>query len=255
MKIYLGKYKNWFGPYQLAEKILFFIPKEIDEHGFPDTREFVHKFGEFLAYGSIKTECLDSKKLFDDDREITWLFKFLLWIESKRKRKEYIKIDRWDTWNMDHTLALIVLPMLKQLKSTKQGSFLVDLEDVPEYMRTTETEDYDDQLTLDFYKDDVNKDEKLGYDIHDRCEWVMNEMIFAFEHLVDDKWEEVYRKGKIEIISVPCSWDENGKPKLYEMKDGPNNTYECDYDGLREVYDRIDNGLKLFGKYYRGLWD
>ena len=202
MKIYLGKYKNWFGPYQLAEKILFFIPKEIDEHGCPDTREFVHKFGEFLAYGSIKTECLDSKKLFDDDRESTWLFKFLLWIESKRKRKEYIKIDRWDTWNMDHTLALIVLPMLKQLKSTKQGSFLVDLEDVPEYMRTTETEDYDDQLTLDFYKDDVKKDEKLGYDIHDRCEWVMNEMIFAFEHLVDDKWEEVYRKGKIEIINT-----------------------------------------------------
>lgn len=32
-----------------------------------------------------------------------------------------ILIHPWDTWNMDHTLALIVLPMLKQLKETKHG--------------------------------------------------------------------------------------------------------------------------------------
>ena len=32
-----------------------------------------------------------------------------------------IVIHNYDTWNMDHTLALIILPMLKQLKETKHG--------------------------------------------------------------------------------------------------------------------------------------
>jgi len=67
---------------------------------------------------------------------------------------DYVKIDRWDTWSMDHTLAKIILPMLKQLKDTKHGSAIVDLEDVPEELRGTSTPDYDDQLTFDFYKDE-----------------------------------------------------------------------------------------------------
>lgn len=37
------------------------------------------------------------------------------------KRKVKIKIHKYDTWNMDHTLALLIVPMLKQLKKTKHG--------------------------------------------------------------------------------------------------------------------------------------
>ena len=44
-------------------------------------------------------------------------------------------------------------------------------------------------------------------------------------------------------------------PKLSTMVDGANHTYQCDYDGMNKVYDRMDNGFRLFGKYYRGLWD
>ncbi len=36
--------------------------------------------------------------------------------------------------------------------------------------------------------------------------------------------------------SVPCEWDENGKPTLYTFEDGPNHTYECDYDGMRKTF-------------------
>ena len=32
-----------------------------------------------------------------------------------------IKIDPWDTWSMDHTLAYIIHPMLVQLKDTQHG--------------------------------------------------------------------------------------------------------------------------------------
>jgi len=50
---------------------------------------------------------------------------------DRRVQKIKIHIDRWDTWSMDHTLAYIVLPMLKQLKERKHGAPYVDLKDVP----------------------------------------------------------------------------------------------------------------------------
>ena len=37
-------------------------------------------------------------------------------------RTEKIHIDPWDTWSMDYTLALIILPMLNQLKESKHGA-------------------------------------------------------------------------------------------------------------------------------------
>jgi len=41
-------------------------------------------------------------------------------------QKIEVKIDEWDTWNMDETLAHIVAPMLKQLKR-KKHSYPADL--------------------------------------------------------------------------------------------------------------------------------
>ena len=39
------------------------------------------------------------------------------------------------------------------------------------------------------------------------------------------------------------------------MKEGPNHTYQCDYDGINAIRERMKNGFRLFGKYYEGLWD
>jgi hypothetical protein len=39
------------------------------------------------------------------------------------------------------------------------------------------------------------------------------------------------------------------------MIHGPNDTYVCDYEGIRKVHDRIQNGFRLFGKYFQNLWD
>jgi len=253
MKVYIGAPNNWFGPYQMAEALCFWAKKEVDEHGFPRTAEWVHDFGEFLAHGFHKQTESEKRHIFTSpERPKTFLYKFLEWVNSKKINKEYIKIDYWDTWSMDQTLAPIILPMLKQLKDTKHGSGMVDMEDVPEHMRTTDTEDWDSQITFDFYKEDQ---EKRQYDVHDRWDWVLGEMIFAFEHLVDDSWEDKYRSGDFDYYSEPCEHDADGKPKMYEMKHGPNHTYKCDYDGLRAEWARVDNGLRLFGKYFRGLWD
>jgi len=80
-------------------------------------------------------------------------------------------------------------------------------------------------------------------------------MIFSFECKIDDSWQEKFRSGHIDHKSVACQWDENGKATMYQMADGPNHTYKCDYDGMKVVQERITNGFCLFGKYYEGLWD
>jgi hypothetical protein len=254
MKVYLGKPNNWFGPYQLAELLCFWVKDVEDEWGIKDKPDWVHKFGEFLAHGFHK-ETEEQKRSWSRERPKTFLYTFLEWIHSKKIEKKYIKIDYWDTWSMDHTLSPIILAMLKQLKETKHGSGYIDLEDVPESMRLTSTEDYDAQSTFEFYNDPDLTRQNIQCDVHTRYEWALDEMIFAFEHLVDDSWEDKYRSGEMDHYSEPCKWDENGKPTLYQMKEGPNHTYKCDYDGLAEEWKRVDNGLRLFGKYFRTLWD
>jgi len=227
MKVKIGPYKNWVGPYQIAEALCFWAKKETDEYGFKHTADWVHNFGTWLSGG--------------EDKE-SWLHKFCIWVESKRTRTIKVKIDRWDTWSMDHTLAHIVLPMLKQLNETKHGSPFVDDEDVPEELRSTNAEPKENE-----YDTDSNH--------FKRWDWVMGEMIFAFECKLDDSWEDAFCSGEHDTIWTPTSFDENGKPKLYRMDDGPNNTYKCDYEGMKVVQKRISNGFRLFGKYYEGLWD
>lgn len=209
MRVYIGPYKNWFGPHQLAERLCFWAKGE----GKRDYPEYVFRLGEWLAYGKWRgvDEIPQHHSLFpsrDEEEVETWLYRAMLWIDKRRARRVEVRIDPYDTWSMDTTLAPIILPMLKQLQATKHGSPLVDLEDVPEYLRTTNTEPYDSQMVFEFYT------EQEG-DIHKRWDWVLNEMIFAFERLCDDD----------SITSHECTQS------------------------------RIDNGLRLFGKYYQGLWD
>ncbi len=256
MKVWIGKPKNWFGPYQLAEKLCFWAPKVKDEYGFHDKPEWVHKFGEFLAHGFHK-ETEEQSRSWSYKRPTTWLYDFLSWADKVKNKipRKHIQIDYWDTWSMDQTLAPIILPMLKQLKETKHGSAYVDLDDAPEHLRFTSTEEWQDQKTFDFYSE-FKDNRDVDYEIvHTRWDWVIGEMIFAFEHLVDDSWEEKYSSGNMDHYSEPCAWDDDGKPTMYNFKEGPNHTYKCDYEGLAEEWKRVDNGLRLFGKYFRALWD
>lgn len=187
MKINIAPYRKWFGPYQLAEKLLFWKDKEDDT---------VYALGEWL----------------DNHTPIARISQ---WVFSKRKVE--VRIDTHDTWSMDHTLALIIVPMLKQLKETKHGSPFVDDVDVPEELRSPmgylATEDYD-----------------VDDNYHKRWHWVMDEMIWAFEQIVDDTSNEQF-------------YDHSVTP------------YVFDREGHAKHAERIQRGTMLFGKYYQGLWD
>ena len=244
MHVKIGKYKSWFGPYQLAEAIMFWVPKEKDEYGFPHTADRVHKFGEWLAHGSIEPEpAVGEVSSWGEDRPETWIYRLLKWIDSKKKRKISVHIDRWDTWNMETTLGYIVRPMLKQLKEKTHGAPWVDDEDVPEELRSTAAP----ELTQE------QKDTGHTDDNHfKRWDWVMSEMIFAFESLeggVNEDWEDQFTTGEYDYQSVK---QEDGN---YLMVQGPKHTAETDWDARKEYGKRIQNGFRLFGKYYQNLWD
>ena len=89
---------------------------------------------------------------------------------DRRERKVKIHIDRWDTWSMDHTLANIILPMLKQLKATKHGAPWVAVADVPRELRPTKKDILE-------YEKNGNTDPKF----FERWDWVLDEIIYAFD--------------------------------------------------------------------------
>ena len=146
-------------------------------------------------------------------------------IDRRSERKIKVRIDRYDTWSMDHSLAPIILPMLKQLKETKHGSPWTDDEDVPEELRSTNAPPKENEYDTDDYH-------------HARWDWVMEEMIWAFEQKTRDDWVNDYNKYEDDPESdfgLKLVWSD---PK-----------------GQRAHQKRMTNGFRLFGKYYENLWD
>jgi len=176
------------------------------------------------------------------------------------ERKIKIQIDKWDTWSMDHTLALIIHPMLVQLQATKHGAPLVDDEDVPEELRSTSAP----PLKHEHDTDD---------NFHKRWDWVLDEMIWTFAQKIDDNADDQFHSGETDILWRQVDIDGNvvndtlyktGKepisPKkedntFWEMVEGPNHTHKFDKEGWEKWNARKSNGFRLFGKYFEALWD
>ena len=214
MKVYKSNYRHhWISPYIILEKVFFWREIDYDE-------PLIEKWSDRLLPFSKTYQAV---------------------MDFIHPKIDYVKIDRYDTWSMDHTLADIILPMLKQLDAEKHGAPHVDDEDVPMEL----------QSWVSPPKDEYDTD---GHHFA-RWDYVLNEMIFAFESKVNDTWQEKFSSGEHDMKTVPCEWDENGKPKMYQYVEGPNHTYKCDYEGIAEVQKRITNGYRLFGKYYEALWD
>lgn len=216
MKVHIGPYKNWIGPYQIADIL----------GNFGVSEDTCHKVGEWLS-GENKDSILS---------------KLCQWVDQKRRRKIDIHIDEYDTWSMDSTLALIILPMLKQLRDTKHGSPT----SMPAFRQTSDSL----QVCFDFYSDGDQMACEAGH--NQWCD-LLNEMIWAFEQLQPEyDWEEQYWLTKPEIdlsddvdtdegtLIIPLKWKVEG---------------ECDWVGREAHSARIDAGLRLFGDHFRSLWD
>ena len=226
MKVKIKKYPTWLGPYQLVEKI-FFWARQKDEYGIEREADWVYSIGDWLAH--------------------TWFGGWWSgvanrWTDYHSKRQVNVRIDYWDTWSMDHTLAPIILPMLKQLKETKHGAPYVYPEDVPSALRPTKKE-------LTAHTVNGETDSKW----FERWDWAIDEMIWAFEQKCRDDWESDFTTGEYDYQFEKI--EEDDLKGYSQMVEGPNHTAVTDWDGLKAHQERMSNGFRLFGKYFEGLWD
>lgn len=152
MKVKIGPYLNWWGPYQILG---------------------------LLQYVGISEERTDDWA----DRCPEWFTYICQWIHNKRKRTIKIKIDRYDVWSMDGTLALIIVPMLKLLKEDTHGSPIMEV------MSQTSNSA---QRCFDFY----GEDDDLAFDAgHEQWIHILDEIIWSFQQSMDDNWEEQFING------------------------------------------------------------
>ena len=219
MKVVIGPYRDWIGPYQIAEMLCWWVPKVKDSKDIVARKpDWVHDFGTWLA----------ERK----DGSDTLLTRFCNWVESKRSRQVYVRIDKYDSWSADHTLALIAVPLLRQLQATKHGAPLVDDDDVPEGLglRSYETE----KIKANEWDVDSNH--------FRRWDWVLAEIIWALEQKIGDDCESQFHSQKNPDL----------KSRAFDqMMDN----LVFDRDGWQAWQDRKTRGYKLFGKYYENLWD
>ena len=166
--------------------------------------------------------------------------------KANGRRKIDVQIDNYDTWSLDHTLALIIYPALLQLKATKQG--------VPNEFAS---EPASNQETFDFYQESYDDEWKQGLE---RWDETLDKMIWSFEQLLKGDYDEQYHHGKAEY-----DWVKTDKQypnpvtgileATYQMVDKNPENHWYDYEGHQLHEERIQEGLDLFAKYYRNLWD
>lgn len=154
----------------------------------------------------------------------------------ERKRKINVKIDDYDVWSMDSTLAYIIVPMLKKLRDNKQGSPFVDLKDVPEKLHPQKNQK------------DSWKNGEIDETHHERWVWVLDEIIWAFEQ-VNENWEKQYTTGEYDY-----KFEKIEGSSYSELKTGPNHTAVTDWEARKAHQERMDNGFRLFGCYFQSLW-
>ena len=202
MYVKMKPYPEFIGHRQLADLVFFWIKDDDDRE--EDTIK--DKFASWL-YGTHESP--------------TWFHKFCEWVHKKRSdRRVTVRIDKHDTWSMYSDLALIILPMLKDLQGIKHGAPHVEDVDVPEYLRSTTAPPKENEWDLD--------DRWF-----ERWDYVIEEMVWAFEQIVyDDDFEY-----------EPC---------YHILPDGSRGEWQ--EDEAKEYNARIQNGTILFGKYFRNLW-
>jgi hypothetical protein len=202
MKVYLKKPANFsISLLDVCEKMVFWQTGEKKEK----TAEVIYEFLKSLGL-----------------QEIIWWFNAQDW-----RIRDIVKIDKYDAWNLDNTLAKIIVPALKQLRTSTHG-----------------------------YPNDINSEPLLPEGLKDEhaWDWCLGEMIWAFEQSTID-WTEQYESGEVDFIWTPVVDPSTGKSRYSNLSAGPNHTFKMDIEGQKKHAERMVRGTTLFGKYYQNLWD
>jgi hypothetical protein len=161
-----------------------------------------------------------------------------------------VQIEKFDTYSLDHTLALIIYPALIQLKNTKHGVPHSVVEDVG-------GESYQSQQCFDFYKETHDMAFEIGCK---RWDVILDKMIWSFEQLLKDDFDSLYHHGeaKYDWVTSDKKFANPLSGKIedtYQMVDTNPDEHWYDVEGHHLHQNRVQEGLELFGKYFQNLWD
>lgn len=206
MKVKIGNYTDYFGPYHLVEALCFWAPKIKDEYGREESPTWVEKIGDWVA----------STKITD----------FLMWIDSKKQRKIKIKIDRYDLWDLEHTLALIILPALMEFRNSKRYGIpmATDLAFIP-------------------ISDDAEDAQMAAWNE------ILDKMIWSFQQIVNEETIE----DDFWIQKPDFEGCNTGSEFIERINRGSGGKY--DFEARKKYDEKVQEGLDLFSKHFRNLWD
>jgi hypothetical protein len=136
---------------------------------------------------------------------------------TKRERKVEVRVDYYDSWSAHTTISIIAEPVLRQLYNYNHGFGAIDKEDVPEKLHDT-------------YNDGFSQEAWM---------WVLEEILFALREDIDGFEKE----------TSYFDFNHDAEPFTDES------CKLSDEEGLKAYRDRIQNGFRLFGKYYQSFWD
>jgi hypothetical protein len=143
----------------------------------------------------------------------------------KLDRKIKIEIEPHDAWNVDDTISLIAIPLLKKYRENLHGCPGILCPEI-----------------LDKDGKYVDSDHEAGMEA---WKLILDKMIWAHEQVIDEKFEEFYIfKGDVTFEKIP---DED----LFEMQ----STSVINWDAKAAYHDRVQEGLNLFAQFYLNLWD
>jgi hypothetical protein len=151
--------------------------------------------------------------------------------DYRKNRAVNVRIDSWDTYSLDHTLALIILPALERFKKDRKkcpgvpSTMFLDTDPVDKHGNHTDAA--------------IKIAEKRWIEAIDKMIWSFKELLFEKEYKKcfkknGKKWKTVKR--------------ENGNSELVETG------FDFDKSRYQEVMLRRQEGLELFGKYFDTLW-
>jgi hypothetical protein len=204
MRVHIGPHNHWFKPCSWVKRALAW---------------WYEKNNKNNAVNAYETAIEVARKWF------WWLQRIENWVDARTTRKISVRIDSYDVWNAEHTLALIILPTLEVLRTVGSSSPLIEDADVPEELRAKEKPGPGGAWE--------NAEKKWA--------WVLDEMIWSFQQIVDESSDDKFF----------THYDE---PDPQEDSIFPHRI-DFDENGYRDWEARKRRGLVLFGKYYEALWD
>jgi len=154
-----------------------------------------------------------------------------------------ITIDEYDCYDLDVTLAMVILEGLKKFKAESRLGYPAQLYD--------ETSFGDENGQLSFSGE--------GFDISDKAQYeymmnywdsILDKMIWSFEQIIDPNSTDSFFKQKPKFNTYTVDDMLVHEPEIHEL-----GHTSIDMAGLAAHNKRVNEGLLLFAKYFQSLWD